>query len=35
MGLEHFRKYSTYFHLSLNYGVSKSTTYKIIRWIED
>lgn len=35
MTLEYLREYRTYFHVSQSYGVSESTTYKIIRWVED
>lgn len=34
MALEYLREYRTYFHISKNYGVSESTAYKIIKWIE-
>lgn len=35
MALEYLREYRTYFHISQSYGVSESTTYKIIKWIEE
>lgn len=35
MALEYLREYRTYFHVGVNYGMSESTTYKIIKWIED
>jgi len=35
MALEYIREYRTYFHVSQSYGVSESSTYKTIRWIED
>jgi hypothetical protein len=35
MTLEYLREYRTYFHISQSYGVSESTSYKIVRWIED
>ena len=35
MTLEYIREYRTYFHVSQSYGVSESTAYDIIRWIED
>ena len=35
MTLEYLREYHTYFHLGKRYGVSESTAYKVIRWIED
>lgn len=35
MTLEYLREYRTYFHISQSYGVSESTAYKTVRWIED
>ena len=35
MTLEYIREYRTYFHVSQSYGVSESSTYKTIRWVED
>jgi hypothetical protein len=35
MALEYIREYRTYFHVSQSYGLSESTAYDIIRWIED
>lgn len=35
MSLEYLREYRTYFHISQSYGVSESTAYKTVRWIED
>lgn len=35
MALEYLREYRTYFHVSQSYGVSESSCYKTIRWIED
>ena len=35
MALEYLREYRTYFHISQSYGVSESSTYKSIRWVED
>lgn len=35
MALEYLREYRTYFHIGKGYGVSGSTAYKVIRWIED
>lgn len=35
MTLEYLREYRTYFHVSKSYGLSESSTYKIIRWVED
>lgn len=35
MALEYLREYRTYFHVSQSYGVSESSAYKTIKWIED
>lgn len=35
MTLEYIREYRTYFHISQSYGISESTAYKTVRWIED
>lgn len=35
MSLEYIREYRTYFHVSQSYGISESTAYKTVRWIED
>jgi hypothetical protein len=35
MTLEYIREYRTYFHISKSYGVSESTAYKCIKWVED
>jgi hypothetical protein len=35
MTLAYLREYRTYFHLGKSYGVSESSAYKIIRWVED
>lgn len=35
MTLEYLREYRTYFHIGQSYGVSESSAYKTIRWIED
>jgi len=35
MTLEYIREYRTYFHVSQSYGVSESTAFKTIRWVED
>ena len=32
--LEYLREYRTYFHVSQSYGVSESTAYDTIKWIE-
>ena len=35
MTLEYIREYRTYFHVSQSYGVSESSTFKTVRWVED
>lgn len=35
MALEYWREYRTYFHVSHSYGVSESSCWQTIRWIED
>jgi len=35
MTLEYLREYRTYFHISQSYGVSESSAYKTVRWVED
>jgi Helix-turn-helix of DDE superfamily endonuclease len=35
MTLEYLREYRTYFHTAQSYGVSESTAFKIVRWVED
>lgn len=35
MALEYIREYRTYFHIAKSYGVSESSSYKTIKWIED
>lgn len=35
MALEYIREYRTYFHCGQSYGISESSAYKAIRWIED
>jgi len=35
MTLEYLREYRTYFHISRSYGISESTCYRNIRWVED
>jgi hypothetical protein len=35
MALEYMREYRTYFHKSQSYGISESSAYKTIKWIED
>lgn len=35
MTLEYIREYRTNFHISQSYGVSESTAYKTVKWVED
>jgi hypothetical protein len=35
MALEYIREYRTYFHVATSYGLSESSCYRNIRWIED
>lgn len=35
MSLEYLREYRTYFHIAASYGISESSCYRNIRWIED
>lgn len=35
MSLEYLREYRTYFHVGQNYGVSESSAYLTIKWVED
>jgi hypothetical protein len=35
MTLEYMREYRTYFHVSQSYGISESSTYKTVKWVED
>ena len=35
MTLEYLREYRTYFHISKSYGVSESSAFKTIRFVED
>ena len=35
MALEYIREYRTYFHTSQSYGVSESSAYKTIKWVEN
>jgi len=32
--LEYLREYRTYFHLGQSYGVSESSAYKTIKWVD-
>jgi hypothetical protein len=33
--LEYLREYRTYFHIGTTYGISESSAYKSVRWVED
>ena len=33
--LEYLREYRTYAHVAASYGISESSIYRIIRWVED
>ena len=35
MTLEYLREYGTYFHIASSYGISESSCYRNIKWIED
>ena len=35
MALQYWREYRTYFHVSHSYGVSESSCWKTVGWIED
>ncbi|BAG39841.1 transposase [Orientia tsutsugamushi str. Ikeda] len=35
MGLEYLREYRTYFHIGQNYGISESSAYKDVKWVEE
>ena len=35
MTLEYLREYRTYFHIGTTYGISESSAYKAIKWVED
>jgi hypothetical protein len=35
MALEYIREYRTYFHVASSYGISESSCYRNVRWIED
>ena len=35
MSLEYLRQYRPYFHMGKHDGLSESTAYKSIRWVED
>ncbi|WP_339046414.1 transposase family protein [Spiroplasma endosymbiont of Colias croceus] len=35
MTLEYWREYRTYFHIAKSYGISESSCYRNIKWIEN
>lgn len=35
IALEYIREYRTYFHIGKSYGLSESSAYKTVRWVED
>jgi hypothetical protein len=35
MTLEYLREYRTYFHIGRSYGISESSAYKAVKWVED
>ena len=35
MALEYIREYRTYFHVSQSYGVSESSAYHTVKWVEE
>ncbi len=35
MTLEYLREYRTYFHIAGSYGISESSCYRNIKWVED
>lgn len=35
VSLEYIREYRTYFHIGKSYGISESSAYKAIKWVED
>ncbi len=35
MTLDYTREYRTYFHIATTYGISESSCYRNIRWVED
>lgn len=35
MTLEYIREYRTYFHIGQSYGISESSAYKTVKWVED
>jgi hypothetical protein len=35
LSLEYIREYRTYFHIGQSYGISESSAYKAVKWVED
>ncbi len=35
ISLEYIREYRTYFHIGRSYGISESSAYKTVKWVED
>ena len=35
ISLEYIREYRTYFHIGQSYGISESSAYKTVKWVED
>lgn len=35
MTLEYWREYRTYFHIAQEFGISESTCYRNVKWIEE
>ncbi|KJV71385.1 DDE superendonuclease family protein [Orientia tsutsugamushi str. TA716] len=35
MALEYLREYRTYFYIGQKYGISESSAYKAVKWVED
>ena len=35
MALEYIREYRTYFHVVSSYGISESSCYRNVKWVED
>lgn len=35
LALEYMREYRTYFHIGNSYGVSESSAFKTVKWVED
>ena len=35
LSLEYLREYRPYFHIGASYGISESSAYKCVKWVED